>query len=140
MYLSMIEVFPTFWSPNKTIFILVLPFTVKEEMLIIYLYQKYIYYDITHYTIYFTSVQRAYILFDAIKITKNYKLRPLTNFLIEAAKHGPAFGVIPVLMPDQPSFNILFVFYHLNNPHSFSSDSPYSSSFLKTTGLRYFTV
>ncbi len=68
----------------------------------------------TQSTIYFTSFQRASILALSISITRNYKFLPLRNFSTEAAKQGPALGVIPVFMPDQPYFNILFVFSHFN--------------------------
>lgn len=76
--------------------------------------QKNIFYYITQSTIYLTSFHRASILALSIRTTKNYKLRPFRNFSTEAAKHGPAFGVIPVFMPDHPYLNILFVFYHLS--------------------------
>lgn len=66
----------------------------------------------THSTISLTYFHLASILALSINITKNYKFRPLINFYIEAAKQGPALGVIPVFKPDHPYFNILFVFYH----------------------------
>lgn len=47
------------------------------------------------------------------KTTKNYLLSSLMYFMIEAAKQGPALGVIPVFNPDQPFQSILFVFSHL---------------------------
>jgi hypothetical protein len=56
----------------------------------------------------------------SIKITKNYKFLPLNNFYTEAAKQGPALGVIPVFIPDHPYFNILFVFYQFNYNFIFS--------------------
>ena len=47
-------------------------------------------------------------------ITKYYLYLPLTVFITEAARHGPALGVIPVLIPDQPFHSILFVFYQVS--------------------------
>lgn len=68
----------------------------------------------TQSTIYFTSFQRASMLALSISITRNYKFLPLRNFSTEAAKQGPALGVIPVFTPDQPYLSILFVFSHFN--------------------------
>lgn len=66
----------------------------------------------THSTISLTYFHRASILALSIKITRNYKFLPLKNFYTDAARQGPALGVIPVFKPDHPYFNILFVFYH----------------------------
>lgn len=58
----------------------------------------------------------AYIVSLLIKITKNSYYRPAIEREVDAAKHGPAFGVIPVFIPDQPYQSILFVFYHFIHP------------------------
>ena len=79
-------------------------------------HQKYIFSSNTQSTIFFTSFQRSSILFEHIKITKNYKFLPLINLHTEAAKQGPALGVIPVFIPDHPCFSILFVFSHFKIP------------------------
>lgn len=61
----------------------------------------------------------------------------------EAARQGPALGVIPVLMPLHPSPNILLVFYHdsSNQLVAFSSinelDSTVSTSLLSSLCTLY---
>lgn len=72
----------------------------------------------TQLTIYLTYFHRDYMLTLSIKMTRNYKFLPFMYFSIEAAKQGPALGVIPVFIPDHPYFSILFVFYHVNVPLS----------------------
>lgn len=55
---------------------------------------------------------RAYIESLLSNTTKNYNYFPAIFFFTDAAKHGPALGVIPVLIPLHPYFNNLFVFSH----------------------------
>lgn len=67
-----------------------------------------------HSTSYRTSFQRASMLSLPNKIATNSYLFPYNVRHKEAAKHGPALGVIPVFIPLQPSPSILLVFYHTN--------------------------
>lgn len=60
-----------------------------------------------------TYFHLAYILSLFNKIAKNPYYLPPKLLKNEAAKQGPAFGVIPVFMPDQPYPSILFVFYQI---------------------------
>ena len=64
-----------------------------------------------------TSPQRCYIVLELRSITKNSYFLPSIVAILDAAKHGPALLVIPVLIPDQSSsFSILLVFYHISVP------------------------
>lgn len=60
----------------------------------------------------FASFHRAYMLSLASKITRNSYLFPSRVRQREAARQGPAFGVIPVFIPLHPSPSMRFVFYH----------------------------
>lgn len=63
-----------------------------------------------------TYFHLAYIESLFIRITRNSYYRPAIEREVDAAKHGPALGVIPVFIPDQPSQSILLVFYHFIHP------------------------
>ena len=84
----------------------------------------------THSTTSLASLHLTSIFLLLISTTKNYKSRPFKCLWVDAARQGPAFGVIPVFIPDQPSFSILFVFYHLK----MQSSSTSSNSFLHKIG------
>lgn len=119
----------SFWRELKT------KFSTRNLLNVIFVvfvkiqYQKYIFSSITHSTIYLTYFHRWSILALSSKITKNSRFRPFKNFYTEAAKHGPAFGVIPVFRPDQPYLSILLVFSHFstNLSHISLLITPYSA-------------
>ena len=63
-----------------------------------------------------TYLHLAYMESLFIRITKNSYYLPAIEREVDAAKHGPALGVMPVFIPDQPCQSILLVFYHFIQP------------------------
>jgi hypothetical protein len=56
--------------------------------------------------------QRASMLIEFISTTTKQYYTPAMVLVRQAARQGPALGVIPVFMPDQPYHSSLLVFYH----------------------------
>ena len=63
---------------------------------------------IAHYTSFYTSTHLC-----SIDLEFNITIMSLNSFFTkDAAKHGPAAGVIPVFKPEYPNSSNLLVFYH----------------------------